>query len=149
MGEGVPSRSIKHPLSLSPLLKSRMSTPVLHPFFARWAIKTKTTTKTKPKPKTKKVVKSAPWPPPHSGLLDEDTFECPRCFCVLRGDDASDRRMWITTDTYALDPNDGYDVCDDCEEAATAEAKRVCATCRADFRVHPEDPPTTKCPSCR
>lgn len=54
---------------------------------------------------------------------EEEEFECPRCFCILRGDDANDRRMWISTDPEFLDPNDGYDVCDDCEEAAMAEEK--------------------------
>jgi hypothetical protein len=54
---------------------------------------------------------------------DEDEFECPRCNCVLRGDEANERRMWVSTDPEFLDPNEGYDVCDDCEEAACAEEK--------------------------
>jgi hypothetical protein len=48
----------------------------------------------------------------------EGYFKCPRCKCVLRGNDANDRRMWIST---GEDHNDGYDVCDKCEEAADAE----------------------------
>jgi hypothetical protein len=54
---------------------------------------------------------------------EEEEFECPRCHCILRGEDANDRRMWISTDPNGEDPNDGYDVCDECEEAAMAEER--------------------------
>ncbi len=59
-------------------------------------------------------------------MIDEETFECPKCHVVLKGDDANDHRVWIaqpcecsaslTKQAKGECANCGYDVCMDCED---------------------------------